>query len=184
MEPKQPALVYFYCNYKGDDRNEPAPILRTLVKQFCMMAPEGKFLTSISSIYEKRKDSGQLTIKECSDILVQFIARYSQTTIVIDALDECKRNTRKSLLDALKSLLALPDRVKIIIASRDDDDLTRTFAQYSDFRIEVNNSKDIELFINSQIEDRIKHQELLGGEVGMELKKLIVSTLQDKACGM
>lgn len=181
---KQPALVYFYCNYKGDDRNEPAPILRTLVKQFCMMAPKGKFPTIILSIYEKRKDSGQLTLKECSDILVHFLAEYSQTTIVIDALDECNRNTRKSLLNALGGLLALPNPVKIIIASRDDDDLVRTLAQYTNFRIEAKNSQDIKLFINSQIEERIKNEELLGGKVDIALKKFIVSALHEKSGGM
>lgn len=183
-QPKKSALAYFYCNYKEDDRNDPAPILRTLVKQLCMMAPEGKFPKLVSSIYEKRNVSGQLTLGECRAILLKLSAGFSETTIIIDALDECNRSTRRLLLVALKDLLASPYLVKIFVASRDDDDLTRILARFPGVRIGADNTRDIELYINSQINDRIANEELLCGNVDPKLKEFIILTLREKACGM
>lgn len=148
------------------------------------MALEGKFPTLVSSIYEKRKVSGQLTLRECSAILLKLSAGFSETTIIIDALDECNQNTRSSLLVALKDLLDSPYLVKIFVASRDDDDLTRILAPFPGVRIGADNTRDIELYINSQINDRIANEELLCGNVDPKLKEFIILTLREKACGM
>lgn len=186
IKSKKSALAYFYCSYNENDRHDPESILRTLVKQLCLMAPDGEFPELVSSIYRSRKDSGQLTLGECSGILLNLLNGFSQTTIVIDALDECNPSTRKLLLDTLGGLLlASPHIVKIFVASRDDDDLTRILAQFPGVQIGVNdNAQDMERYIDSQIEARITGNEFRIGKADPKLKAFIISALRKKACGM
>lgn len=192
MEPKQKehSLAYFYCNYKEAGRRDPASILRALVKQLCLMSPEETFPAPMLSIYKRRKKdadlSNLLSVDEIKFLLVDLSAGFLQTTIVIDALDECDRDTRGIIFDVLEHVMSAPKNpVKIFVTSRDDGDLRRRLENSPNVYIqEGDNSNDICRYIDSEIHICIKTGKLLEGEVDDTLKAHIIEALRKGARGM
>lgn len=198
MEPdtkNEYSLAYFYCNYKEDERRDTASILRSLVKQLCILSPGIEDSSSIPeavlSIYGRREKnadlSNLLSVAECKSILVALSAGFLRTTIVIDALDECHADTRGSLFDALDHVVSSSKRnpVKVFVTSRDYADLRRRFENRPNVYIqERDNSSDISRYIRTEIDARIKSRELLGGEVSPDLRTHIVDALEAGAHGM
>lgn len=191
MEPayNEFSLAYFYCNYGEAGRRDPASIFRSIVKQLCLQSPTGSLPESVLAIYNKRQqdsDSRPLDINEIKDLLVNLSAGFLQTTIVIDALDECDRGTRDILFDVLEYVMSLAKNpIKIFATSRDDGDLmTRLEMSPNVYIQQGQNDGDINLFINSEVKACITNRKLLNGVVADDLREKIVSTLQEKAHGM
>lgn len=163
--------------------------MRTLVKQLCLINTKGRFPQPVLSIYEKRveeEDSGPLSLNESKDLLVQLSAGFPRTTILIDALDECDKSTRKKLVDALQHVVTSPNLVRVFVTSRDDGDLVNMLSKTPSVYIHAaDNSGDISKYIKSKIERCIKDRLLLPGkEISPDLKETIVSTLEKGAGGM
>ncbi|KAI5839078.1 ankyrin repeat-containing domain protein [Morchella snyderi] len=193
-------LAYFYCDYKEPKRQEPIPILNTIVKQFCLKQParEGKIPKIVLEEYEKRADqghsSGTLNMNECQDLLLALSNHYLKTTIIIDALDECNHNTRCGLFNALKFIVSMSRSiVKIFITSRYHDDIERAFRETIHYYLCADdNQKDIERFIEEEVNRRCDPQRLgdtdlplLSGKiVQTELKAEIIFALKSRSCGM
>lgn len=186
------ALAYFYCNYKEEKRRDPASILRSVVKQLCLMSPgDGSgFPDPVLSIYNKRKHDGDLSnhlsVEESRNLLIALSAGFLCTTIVIDALDECDASTRGSLFDVLDDIMSSKgNAVKAFVTSRDDGDLRRKFEDRPNVFIqERDNLGDINHYIKTEIVDCISQKKLLGGNVSAELQGRIIEALQAGARGM
>lgn len=194
MEPETNcALAYFYCNYKEDQRRDPAMILRSLIKQLCLQR-EPAFPVSVSSIYNKRnKDadlSNLLSVAESKQLLIALSEGFQRTIIIVDALDECDPYTRGSLCDVLADLVSSTLRlnqnpVKVFITSRDDADLRKKFEASPNVYIQArDNSEDINQFIRTELRACISRKELLDGVVEVELERRIVLALESGAHGM
>lgn len=186
----QEALAYFYCNKNEPERCDPASILRSIVKQLSSLEPGSDLLRPVVSKYEEEEKanfpSGPLDLGECSALIVKLIASYSQTNIIIDALDECDKGTRSGLISVLAGLLK-PTRslVKIFVSSRDDNDIFARLSELPNLRISAaDNAGDIDRFVRSEVERRITNRELLRGEVSNDLKTHVVETLIKGADGM
>lgn len=193
-------LAYFYCDYKEPKRRAPAPILNAILKQFCIKLPpdQNKIPKGILGEYSKREDqghvSGALNTNECKTLLVDLSNYCLKTTIIIDALDECLYNTRNGLFNALKYIIShSQSKVKIFITSRYHDDIERAFSgtiQY--YLCAADNKKDIERFIEEEVDRRCEHEKLgdddlpllSGKAVHAELRDEIISTLKSRSCGM
>lgn len=130
--------------------------------------------------------TGPLDPDECRELIIQLLPSYLQTNIVIDALDECDKKTRSKLLSVLTTIMASkPNRVKIFISSREDDDLGLILNKAPTIRISSkDNSEDIARFVQSEIDTRIAHRELLRGNVPKDLRDYIIETLIKGADGM
>lgn len=197
MKPKtkEHSLAYFYCNYKEEQRRDPASILRSLVKQLCLLSPgEGSLATfpePVLAVYNNRRDKGDLSnllsLDESKDLLIKLSVGFLKTTIVIDALDECDRNTRRNLFDLLEQVVssAKQNPVKIFVTSRDDGDLMTKFQDSPNVYIqERDNSGDIDHYIQTEIEACITGKRLLRGNVSLDLQNRIIAALQAGARGM
>lgn len=140
--------------------------------------------------YQERKRegfaTGPLDTDECRDLIIQLLPNYRQSNIVIDALDECDKQTRSKLLSVLATIMeSTPNLVKIFISSRDDDDIVLKLNRRPTIRISSkDNSGDIERFVQSEIEKRISSRELLYGKVSENLKGHVIKTLINGADGM
>lgn len=187
------ALAYFYCNYKEEKRRDPASILRSVVKQLCLMSPgDGSgFPEPVLSIYNKRKQNGDLSnhlsIEESRNLLITLSAGFLCTTIVVDALDECDASTRGSLFDVLDDIVSSSkgNPVRAFVTSRDDGDLRRKFEDRPNVFIqERDNLGDINHYIKTEIVDCVSRKKLLGGNVSAELQGRIIAALQAGARGM
>lgn len=185
------SLSYFYCNYKEEQRRDPASILRSLVKQLCLQSPGDSFPEPVLTIYNKRVKDANLTsllnIEESKHLLIGLSAGFLRTTLIIDALDECDTETRGSLFNAIEEVVSLSKRnpVKAFITSRDDGDVRRKFKNSPNVYIEErDNSSDINHYIKTEIEACIDREELLDGIVSKDLQEKIVSALEAGARGM
>lgn len=184
-EDPSSAVAYFYCDRSEPSRRDPSEILRAIIKQLSFYR-NGDFLAPIVDEYKKRQKtlaSGSLEFNECHDILVQLLGFYSQTTIIIDALDESDTDKRTALMHELQKLLGSSGNlVKIFISSRDDGDIVYTLQGVSNLYIEAKNNSDIARFVDRELEK--PGRELLRGRASDDLKKTVRETLVEKADGM
>lgn len=185
------SLAYFYCHYENAQRRDPEEILRSLVKQLCLQGPVSKLPEAILSIYRERDNAGDLShllsIEECEGLLIELCAGFSQSTLIIDALDECDAKTRGGLFDVLQNVVSKSPttRVKAFVTSRDDADVRKKFSASPNVYIqERDNSDDINTYIRAAIKECIDNKELLDGTVSVELQNRIIHALEAGAHGM
>ena len=122
-------------------------------------------------------------IREKKRLLLQLIEIYPQITLVVDALDECNKETRASFLEKLDILVSGKSSylVKIFISSRPELDIKHRFSDESNMEIRAtNNEKDIAMFVD----DKIKDKKEWYCKISSELRELICETLVSKSDGM
>jgi len=125
-----------------------------------------------------------LQLKEGRDLILQLTNICPQTTIVIDALGECRPKMRKELIRSIKQIVEeSKNLVKVFISSHDEYDIVTKFNSF--VRIEANdNSGGVRRYVNEKVTELIEDEDLLMGSVSTELRDLICSTLGDRADGM
>ncbi|KAI5792009.1 hypothetical protein EDC01DRAFT_746799, partial [Geopyxis carbonaria] len=187
---KGEALAYFYIDRNEGSRRRSDIILRTLVKQLSFERHNLGLLPPIIKCYGQRDEAGRLTdpltVCESRDLIIEYSRIYPQTILIIDALDECDLGAREGLLEALKHIIvSSKSLVKILVASRADDDILLQLADFPSYRIEAkDNQTDIKNFVEDELEKCIQKKRLLKGCVHQELKSLITTTLVTGADGM
>lgn len=186
MEPGRHALAYFYCYYGEKARNTPTSILRALIKQLCLVDPGEVLPESVVSEYAKRKTHGQLTGEihpnDSMDLIIALSAGFPQTTIIVDALDECDEETRETLFRILKQIVTSTERVRIFVTSRNHEDIERILGNFPSHYLDAkDNIEDIKTYIRSELEYCSGRKSILRDP---ELKAEIVSTLENGAGGM
>ncbi|KAI9661048.1 MAG: hypothetical protein M1821_009375 [Bathelium mastoideum] len=189
-------LGFFYCsrNTAEPTRSDPRAILSSLARQLSITpgSPEPSSLEPVVQIYEKREAegfaSGPLTITENCHLIARLTEFYSQhTTLIIDALDECSTDSRSELLEALEMILAASqNRVKILISSRDDQDIVRSLKHHPNLEMSSEkNGADIASFVAVETERLIQKRKLLRYSTSLdEMKSLIISRVTKGAYGM
>lgn len=127
--------------------------------------------------------SGRLKLEECQAVLAELFQIYPQTTLVVDALDECNQTTRLDFMSILDKLIAeSPKPVKMLVSSRRDTDIKRHFENGPNLEIRaINNQDDIEMFVNHEIAASEKFWDY---EISSELKGHICNTLVKRSGGM
>jgi hypothetical protein len=185
--------VFFYCSRSPAEpaRSSPRSILASLVRQLSSIEPGKPLLPPSISFYKKEEAegfaSGQLKIEDSCRLITQLIGLYPQTTIIIDAMDECDPDTRYELLQALEELLqSASSLLKIFVSSRNDQDIVQMLTSYPNLEIASHrNSHDIALFVNIEVERLTKARKLLRHSTSQaEMKTLIIDEVTEGAHGM
>ena len=181
------ALAYFYCDRNQPNRQDPAVIMSSFVRQLSGVESSNTIQRPIVQRYEIEQkngfSSGGLEIEESFNLLLQLIEIYSQITLVVDALDECNKETRASFMENLDILVSgkSSNLVKIFISSRPDLDIKHRFSGGPNMEIRAtDNEKDIAMFID----DKIKDKKEWYCKISSELRELISETLVSKSDGM
>ena len=130
--------------------------------------------------------AGPLSLEESISMLIRLTAKRRLSHIIIDALDECNRQEREHLLDALSKIMKESSGiVKVFISSRDDMDIVRSLAGGPNVLISAkNNQDDITTFVNIEVDKKIQQKRLLAGHVSENLRRKIKKVLCDQAQGM
>ena len=184
--PHNEALAYFYCNRNEESRRDPENVLRSFVKQLSISRDEQAIQDALVEIYKKKQRSGfasaQLTYEEAESLLSKLMQAYSRTTLVLDALDECREGSRLALIDTFRRLIELSSQLKILISSRRDQDIKLQLEMEASVGIEATDSQDdISKFVLARIgEDQERRRRPLSDTLRQE----IVETLLDKSQGM
>ncbi|PCD22178.1 hypothetical protein AU210_015976 [Fusarium oxysporum f. sp. radicis-cucumerinum] len=102
-------FAYFLCDYRYPEQRSPTAILRSLIWQ--LLLQRNGFFRHIRSDFEKHKDSRlfESLFENFSTLwrIFQDMLRdehAGEVFILIDALDECDRSTRKALLRCMREL--------------------------------------------------------------------------------
>lgn len=137
---------------------------------------------------EQRDPSARrhLPVESCLKLLSNLLEHYEHVVIVLDALDECSKESRGLILSDLLSILKESKRpVKVFISSRYSLDVEVRLRNFPNVCIEAgDNAGDIENYVKSELTRRIENMELLQGHVSMELREHIEKVLLRGANGM
>ena len=185
--------VFFYCSRDSQEprRSEPQAILASLARQLSSLVPGDPLLPPSTQLYEKREKSGfasgSLSVEESTELIIDLTGYYPVTTIILDALDECKVESRHLLLDSLQDILnQSTGLVKIFASSRDDGDLVCELSAYPSLGISSDkNCGDIAVFVRTETQRLVTRRRLLpySGRKD-EIQSLIVDRLIEGAGGM
>ncbi|KAJ5614799.1 hypothetical protein N7528_008453 [Penicillium herquei] len=179
---KHEGFVFFYCQRDDDTRSERLPILQSIVRQLATSTSDSSYIPKrLSELYRLgRERGGNLRLAQCEEQILTSINMYQQTTILIDALDECKADHRTKLLQSLASLLSQAQKpVKIFISSRPDIGIQSQLQLSSQVAISANdNEGDIQRFLNIQLDQASLNKAL------KPLKGDIINRLMERCQGM
>lgn len=163
--------------------------MSAIVKQLSCLKVGFALQKQVVSMYNARKSSGfssnSLVFQESLDLIISLTDTYTQTFIVIDALDECDPQNRRKFLDSLQTIIKTSRLVKIFVSSRDDNDIVCRLDGVPNLWIEArDNAGDIRRFVQKEISRCIKSKDLLNGKVTEELERKIIMSLTNRAQGM
>lgn len=183
------AYVYFARDTAEKQRGDSGEALRSIARQLSLCLKRIQQLKHVYSTHALANASldraPRLTVASSLEY-IQEITINTTTYIIIDALDECDQTKRSEMMRSLDMLINAPDRViKIFVSSRDDGDIVRRLRGYPSLHISPDdNFQDIELFIDTKVDEYIAEGRLLQGHVSDELKHQIVCELKAGAQGM
>ncbi|KAF4974626.1 hypothetical protein FZEAL_8485 [Fusarium zealandicum] len=176
-------LAYFYCDRNQEDRQQPMRVLQSIVRQLATQHTKTTIMSIVLDVYNEHKKEAfalsEITMQDCRRLLTEMLAVYSQTTIVIDGLDECNKETRHELLDILDELLSSSSHpIKIFIASRNDGDLKARYQEGRHLEIQAtDNQGDIEQFV----QDKLDKSPQFRDKISMETQQEVISVFRIKS---
>ncbi|KAK4462623.1 ankyrin repeat-containing domain protein [Cladorrhinum samala] len=196
-EPCPTAFFYCYRDTAEPERAMPGPILSAVVKQLASTDPDEPVRLPIAEEYTKRKKAAEvdcsepqrLDVGDCTRLLLE-LTNSNPAFIILDALDECHDDYLHELLGALDKVLSLSrEIVKIFVSSRENVDITQFTSQpkyaITETRITPEkNGRDIESFIETEVQRLHDNKILLKGQLKRDSRKVIVKKLKAGSNGM
>ncbi|KAJ6257088.1 Ankyrin-3 [Drechslerella dactyloides] len=174
------SLAYFYCDYQDQDKQTPDYFVASLLKQLVrrMLVLPSK-LEELYQMFCKERRLPKLS--DLTNLLLQISGSFSQTYLVIDALDESdSRRHRRQLLSVLYELGKCQDTIKIFVTSRSHPaDIRSAFENGPNIKITASKS-DIRDYITS----RLDNDENLADLIQPKLRNEIVDHITEVAGGM
>lgn len=183
-------MVYFYCKRGEDSRCDRQKILLALVKQLACPVSGNGIHNEVMDAWNKDKQDpsarGTIPVDNCVSLLATLLHSYKKPVLVLDALDECSKESRGLILKDLCFLLSKSTTgIKILISSRHSLDIEDILHGLPHVCIEArDNAQDIENYVTTELALRVKDKRLLRGAVSPELLKTIQEVLLKKANGM
>ncbi|KAF6818826.1 zinc finger protein [Colletotrichum plurivorum] len=144
---RKPTVLYFYCKSNDKERDNFISIARSLLIQLLDQSPD-----LLDFFYEKYKVSTEAmltTIPDIEGLLDIAIKNCTSVYIILDGLDECPRDQRKTISQWFRSLVedlppAKSDLVRCLFVSQDDGIARKDFADVTSLKImQEDNLKDI-----------------------------------------
>ncbi|KAK2603132.1 hypothetical protein N8I77_009612 [Diaporthe amygdali] len=173
------ALVYFYCDRNRADHRDPLSTDRGDTHVICQIVEEQWRL-------QRRKGfpSNELPLHECKKILPQLIAAHTRTTMVVDGLDECDKDSRHELIRILNNIVESPNcLIKIFISSREDRDLAENYETHPHLQVQAyDNDYDIRSYVLAQLANT--PNSWFREKLPLSLKNTILQTFSRKSDGM
>ncbi|KAJ9144492.1 NACHT and Ankyrin domain protein [Pleurostoma richardsiae] len=180
QEQTSAVLMYYFCDGKDDQRSTAIAIVRGILVQLLRKHPE--LFGVIKDDYVLKKTSIVSTIDALWRPLLKMLQKANEDKIyiLIDALDECERMSRKELLAMLGEIVELP-KVRILITARPESDIEgATYCLGQNLRLDsAKINDDLSRFINIRV-DELQEQK---ASFPPKLIEDIRTTLQEKAGG-
>lgn len=182
-------VAYFYCSRTKGEAQDPGTTPETVMSSIAsqlLWSPDGSGIAErVSNLYKswrnERPDEARLSLEESSNIVAELVNSWSQTTIIIDALDECSQPY--PLLRTLKRVIgSSAGRVKLFVSSRMNVDVADVLVDVSRVEIQVQDtSADVYKYVWKELKEGDRR--LLKGREP-ELEDRMIATLNSRAQGM
>ena len=141
-------VAYVYCNYKSQADQDTASILAAILKQLGQGRPSA--LGPVERLHDKHASHGtRPSLDDIFSALREVVAQHSYVFIVVDALDECTRETRGQLLSKLFALQKEAD-VRLTVTSRFVPDIVDALRPAIELEVKASN-EDVKEFVVGQI---------------------------------
>ncbi len=185
-QPNNEGFAYFYFNRNDATRQKPSGALCSFVRQLALSADGEAVQHALMQLYrENRKRAlavDRLHDNDAEKLLRQFVDVYPQTTLVLDALDECDAAARVHFVDMLDGLTRAASKpVKIFISSRQDRDIVERFDGGPNVAITATDNADD---IAKYVEAELARQPQWTKKFSKALRDDIVRILCEKSQGM
>lgn len=141
-------VAYVYCNYKSQADQDIVGILAAILKQLVQSRPST--LGPVEKLHQKHAGRGtKPSLDDICSALRDVLAQCPYVHIVVDALDECRNETRRQLCTKLLDLQKGAD-MRLMVTSRFVPDVEETFRLAS--RLEVKaTDEDVKQFVVGQM---------------------------------
>jgi hypothetical protein len=166
-------LAYVYLDYKDHLRQSPLNIATSLLRQLALRV--NRAIPEVTSMYWSFYARGrQPDMATILNVLKSVTTMFTSVFVLIDALDECEKESRQVLLDILNEFAAC--KINLLVTSRPHlREVRHAFKDAPKIEI-VADLNDVKRFMEKKVEQQITQS------VG--LKKKIVDTLSVTAQGM
>ncbi|KAK5995937.1 Vegetative incompatibility HET-E-1-like protein [Cladobotryum mycophilum] len=143
-------VAYFFCDSKIEEQNTATAIVKGLLHQI---------LYQIPTLYNQISHDYLLNLKSTWgfenlwQVFRDVVSKNSEAEIfcVVDALDECEKDSRFRLLELLSSLLKTASNFKMLVSSRPHIRIAATLPGVEEVHIAAQNDKDIRQFVSDQV---------------------------------
>uniref|UniRef100_L2FZ75 Ankyrin repeat protein n=1 Tax=Colletotrichum fructicola (strain Nara gc5) TaxID=1213859 RepID=L2FZ75_COLFN len=184
-EKSDEGVAFFYCNSSDTTRHSVHSVLRSYVRQLCEVTRDRKSVHRVViDLYNRRAEiQSDITVEDCETALIEMINSYPRTVLILDALEECNKETRRKLIEIFKRLVEKSNRLlKIFIASRPEHDLNGYMRSFQGPQTMItistlDNRGDIKTFVDAEVDNFAANWEV-------ETKQLIKDVLVEKSDGM
>ncbi|KAM5526213.1 ankyrin repeat protein [Fusarium oxysporum f. sp. phaseoli] len=178
------AIAFFYCKRDEETRREPQDILRSILRQLSTTSKQsqtGRIHRSLRGVPDRLEANGTtFDIPNCRRLISIVTKDYSRTNIIVDALDECDKDSRWELLEALAAITNENQGIRLFVSSRTDDDIQRHFQKEPIIRIfAADNNEDINLFVRQSLS-----QDSRWNDLAAHVHRNIESVFRKKSEGM
>ncbi|KAF5977580.1 hypothetical protein FBULB1_6512 [Fusarium bulbicola] len=178
------AFAFFYCKRDEENRRNPRDILRSILRQLATPIKEtgGRMIhVALKDLPQRLALNGTtLDVSTCERLIRELIEGYSRTTIILDALDECDRNTREELMGVLGNLTNGSSKLRVFVSSRPDEDILRHFKGTPTMEIQAtDNEEDISSFVKDKL-----FRDTRWTVISPDFQEEVKSIFQEKSQGM
>lgn len=174
-------IAFFYFNFQAEAKTQSeASFLAILIKQLCRRQSE--FSESLKLLYKTCLRNDQLpSVAEYKRQLGDIIRSFDHVFLMIDAVDECRKEYRHNFLEYITSLLGLQSgKLKIFVTSRPEPDIKVAFTsgRFPVIQIEATKvAEDIVSYVRHELLHRTHPYCNLADnqDLRMEIERVLVS---------
>ncbi|KAF5622086.1 het-E-1 heterokaryon incompatibility protein [Fusarium tjaetaba] len=178
------AVAFFYCKRDEENRRNPQDILRSILRQLSTPIKEVESATihiAVKDLPSRLELNGTtFDVATCESLIGKLADDYRRTTIILDALDECDRNTREELMRVLSNLTNERSKLRVFISSRHDEDILRHFKGRPVMTVEATDNEED---ISSYVQDKL-FRDTRWSDIGPRFQEEVQSVFHKKSQGM
>ncbi|KAF5538424.1 het-E-1 heterokaryon incompatibility protein [Fusarium napiforme] len=178
------AVAFFYCKRDEENRRNPQDILRSILRQLSTPIKEvesGTIHIALQGLPSRLELKGTtFDVATCQSLIERLANDYPRTTIILDAMDECDRNTREELMRVLSNLTIRSSKLRVFISSRHDDDILRHFKGRPVMTVEATDNEED---ISSYVQDKL-FRDTRWADIGPKFQEEVQSVFHEKSQGM
>jgi hypothetical protein len=143
-------IAFFFFSFQIE--STPDQMLLALIKQLCRRKRD--IPEHIVKLYtERTSDARPPRSKELEECFQKTIGCFDQVFLVVDAMDECKKDYRKGLLSYIVCLFqSCPGKLKLFVTSRPEADIMHEFGSGTFKTIRIEATK-----VNADMASYVKH---------------------------